>query len=69
MGLPTLRTWNVSLTLHHFHQHIHLPGEGECAEVLCDCTHVCHPSWPQIIMAQLLRIMGAPGLESPARQA
>ena len=33
VGLPTLRTWNVSLTLHHFHQHIHLPGEGECAEV------------------------------------
>ena len=34
-------------------------------QVPCDCTHVCHPSWPQIVMAQLIRIMDA----QPPRQA
>lgn len=58
-GLPTLRTWNVSLPLYQFHTHIHAPGDqGECSgEVACDCTHVCHPSWPQIVMAAFARLM------------
>lgn len=58
IGLPTLRTWNISLPLYQFHTHIHPPGDpGECSEVACDCTHVCHPSYPQIILAGWPRIM------------
>ena len=57
IGIETLRTYNVSLTLEQFHTHVHRQGDGECYEVPCDCTHVCHPSWPQVVMADLLNIM------------
>jgi len=57
VGMPTLRNWNLSVPLHHFHTHIHLPGDGECDVIMCDCTHVCHPSWPQVVMADLPNIV------------
>lgn len=57
IGIETLRTWNISISLEQFHTHIHLKGDGECYEVPCDCTHVCHPSGPQVIMADMLNIM------------
>jgi len=53
VGMPTLRNWNLSVPLHHFHTHIHLPGDGECDVIMCDCTHVCHPSWPQVMCLPL----------------
>lgn len=57
VGWPTLRTWNISLNVPQFHTHIHLPGDGECDVIQCDCTHVCHPSWPQVAMADMINIV------------
>ena len=58
VGMETLRTWNISLSLPQFHTHVHLKGDGECDVTPCDCTHVCHPSWPQVVMADMINIMG-----------
>lgn len=61
-GMKVLPAWNMSLLLPQFHKHIHPPeGGGQCAEVMCDCTHVCTPSWGQLALA------GEPETSRPRR--
>lgn len=38
------------------HHDVHSPDDTQtCAQVLCDCTHSCHPSWAQMWIPHFLR--------------